>query len=287
MEYLIQMYRWLMLAPLLIACGCGTTNSRMATEQILVSDAVDRSVANIDFSSLAGEKVYLDTKYIKLIKGMGFVNADYIVSSLRQQLVAANCYMQEKLTDADYVVEARVGALGTDMHEMTYGIPASNSLTAAANLLPNAPIVPSIPELAIAKRNDHYGAAKVAVFAYHRTTGERVWQSGTSLASSRSKDWWLFGAGPFQTGTIYEGTRFAGDQIRLPFSRGEKPTQEHRVVFADERYFGKSGPHPKVNPVQIINYEQLVPVNSTAPPNRDGDPKSPVPKELPPLPAKP
>jgi hypothetical protein len=278
---------------LVVTCGCGTTNSRIATEQILVSDAVDRSIANIDFSSLANETVFLDTQYINPIKGMGFVNADYIVSSLRQQLVAANCLLQDSASDANYVVEARIGALGTDMHEMTYGVPASNSLTTAASMLPNAPVIPTIPELAIAKRNDHYGAAKIAVFAYHRKTRERVWQSGTSLASSRSKDWWLFGAGPFQTGTIYEGTRFAGDEIRLPFSRGEKPVSGHRVVFSEEHYFGKSHPGPKGNAARIVNYEQLVPINSNEAAGvssdsakQETDAKSHNTKELPPTPGK-
>ena len=34
--------------------GCGSTKSRTATEQLLMSDAVDRAIAQIDFSELAG-----------------------------------------------------------------------------------------------------------------------------------------------------------------------------------------------------------------------------------------
>ena len=37
--------------------GCGNTVSRQATEQLLASDAVDRTVAQIDFRSLSSKKV--------------------------------------------------------------------------------------------------------------------------------------------------------------------------------------------------------------------------------------
>ena len=72
--------------------GCGTVKSRSATEQLIISDAVDRSVSQIDFRPLSGKKVYLDTQYVRSIKGPGFVNADYIISSLRQQMDLDSIY---------------------------------------------------------------------------------------------------------------------------------------------------------------------------------------------------
>ncbi len=48
--------------------GCGTTKSQRATEQILVWNAVDRAVANINFRRLAGKSVFLDTRYLKTVK---------------------------------------------------------------------------------------------------------------------------------------------------------------------------------------------------------------------------
>ena len=50
--------------------GCGTTKTRNATEQLLISDAVDRSIAVIDFAPLAGKTVYFDTKYLVTVKGV-------------------------------------------------------------------------------------------------------------------------------------------------------------------------------------------------------------------------
>lgn len=205
--------------------GCGATKSRTATEQLLMSDAVDRAVAQISFASLAGQKVFFDTKfivnskdplYIQAQRGMGFVSSEYLISSLRQQMVAANLLLQDKVEDADYVVEARVGAVGFDANEIIYGIPASAPLSNAASaMFTNVPI-PSLPEISVARKNVQSGAAKIGVFAYDRRTREPVWQAGISQASSDARDSWVLGIGPFQYGTIYKGTRFAGSEFRPP-----------------------------------------------------------------------
>lgn len=230
---------WLFLVLTGLISGCGTTLSRSATEQILTSDAVDRSVATIDFRSMAGKKVYFDTQYIRTIKGIGFVNSDYIISSLRQQMVASRCLLQDQREDADYIVEARVGALGSDSHEISYGIPATGSLmTAASSFVPTMPAIPAIPELSVAKKNNQKAAAKIRVFAYDRETKEPFWQSGLAEARSTAKDTWFFGAGPFQRGTIYEGTRFAGNKFGLPFLKSRrKPKPSVGVPYNSEVHF--------------------------------------------------
>jgi hypothetical protein len=206
----------------------------MATDQLLLSDAVDRSVAHIDFSPLSGEKVYLDTQFIRSVKDNVFVNADYIISSLRQQMVQAGCLLQDARDDAQYVVEARVGTLGRDAHDVNFGIPSNNALSAAATLVTNAPVVPSIPEISLARKTDDSAAAKIAVFAYHRETKQPVWQSGLSIARSTAQSKWLFGVGPFQSGEIYRGTRFAGDRLAPnPFWGEPKSSLAHS---GDESY---------------------------------------------------
>src|SRR5262245_58090299 len=127
----------LSVAVALACAGCGTTKQSEATQQLLASDAVDHSIAAIDFRALAGQKVFFDTKYLTNYKGIGFVNAEYVISSLRQQMFAAGCLLQDKLEEAEYVVEARVGTLGNDEHEIVYGIPANNGLATASSVVPN------------------------------------------------------------------------------------------------------------------------------------------------------
>jgi len=245
----------LLASPLFI--GCGTTNTRTATEQLLVSDAVDHSISRIDFRVLQGKKVYLNADYIRNIKGIGFVNADYIISSLRQQIAAADCLLQERKEEAEFIVEARVGTLGTDGHEFTLGIPQSDALSKAAALVPSAPPVPAIPEISFAKRNGQTGAAKIAVFAYHRETRQPVWQSGTSIARSDSNDTWLLGAGPFQRGSIYKGTHFAGSKIRVPLLSSRDQTAEHPPTpYFDEAHFHSPTPEEKRSEVELANFEE-------------------------------
>ncbi len=199
---------------MLILClsGCGTTTTRIATEQLLISDAVDQAISRIDFHSLRGKKVFLDAQYLQSVKSAGFVNSEYIISSLRQQLTAAQCLIQDTRETADIVVEPRVGALGTDGHEVVYGIPQSGSITSAAAILSSVPI-PAIPEISFGKSNAQSGIAKVIVFAYDRETRRPVWQSGIAKAESTSSNTWYFGAGPFQKGSIYEEMRFAGQKL--------------------------------------------------------------------------
>jgi len=200
----------------LVAAGCGSTKQHTVTEQLLSSDAVDRAVGQIDFTVLRGRKVYLDTSYVQPVKNIGFVNDRYIVSSLRQQMAAAGCQLQDAANDAEVIVEPRIGALGTDSHEVVYGIPSNNLLSSVASIAPNAPAVPVLPEISIAKKNEYMGAAKIAVFAYERESRDPLWQSGIAQAESNARDVWLLGAGPFQNGTIYDRTHFAGSEIELP-----------------------------------------------------------------------
>lgn len=227
-QFAVRCLGWLLFAScfLLWIPGCGTTKSVTATEQLLMSDAVDSTVSQIDFRPLSGYKIFLDTTYMssagKSIPGVpmphNLVTSDYVISSLRQQLTAAGCMLVDTKDTADIICEARVGALGTDGHNMTYGLPASNFLSSASTLITSAPSLPTIPELSIAKKETKSAAAKVAVFAYDRETREPLWQSGVAQAGSNAKDSWFLGIGPIQQGSIYRGTRFAGSGLA---SRGE------------------------------------------------------------------
>ena len=230
----------------LVAAGCGTTTQKLATEQLLISDAVDSAIAKIDFSHLSGETVYLDTTYLRAVKGIGFVNSDYIISSLRQQLAAARCLIQDSKEQAEIIIEPRVGALGTDGHEVTYGVPQSTSAIAtAAAAISSGPPVSAVPEISIGRSDAQSGVAKVIVFAYERESKQPVWQSGVAKAESTSNSTWWFGAGPFQKGTIHEGFRFAGKRLEnsraITFARPEKkpmePSNEASFAFNEEHVF--------------------------------------------------
>lgn len=236
----------LVLACALVA-GCGTTrlsdSSRTANEQLLISSAVDRAVGSMRFEHLSGHDVFFDPQYLK-----GAVDENYIVSTIRQQLLASGCYLKERREDAQVVVEARAGAVGTNRHDLLIGIPQVN-LPSAVGVV-GAPSV--IPEIPFAKSTDQKGVAKISVFAYKRETGEPIWQSGAYPMVASAHDTWVLGAGPFQRGTIYEGTRFAGSRLRGPFrSRKQaepQPPPEVGVPVAAEVVFTPRGNATAANP---------------------------------------
>lgn len=122
-------------------------------------------------------------------------------------------------------------------------------LSSASSLVPGAPLVPTIPEIALAKRNDTFGGAKIGVFAYHRVSKEPVWQAGIQ-ARSTSKDVWLFGAGPFQRGSdVYDAPRFAGSKLRVPLVPQNAQRKKARLAtFRPEAEFivpAEEGPSAK------------------------------------------
>lgn len=237
---------WLvsLLGLALLSLGCGTTQSKNVTEQLLVSDAVDRAVQQLDFSDLTGRTVYLDDTYLQpVVNPNTFVNANYVKSSLRQHLVASQCFLQEKSEDAEIIVEPRLGAMGSDAHEVVYGIPANNTISNAANLLPNSPGLPALPEIAAGKTSMGFGAAKLAVFAYERESRDPIWQSGMLIGRSNSKDVWILGAGPIQSGTIYSSARFAGQRLAwIPGMRPNNRTRLSPVPYMAELSFSKDSP---------------------------------------------
>ncbi|MBA4189851.1 MAG: hypothetical protein C0467_17855 [Planctomycetaceae bacterium] len=170
---------------------------------LLVSQAADKAVVQIDFTPLSGKTVFLDSTSIPekdLDKG-------YLVSLVRQQLLSAGALLQDEKPRAEFVVDLRSGGLGTDRHSMLLGTPAVN----LPSVVPGLPT--SVPEIALLKKNDQRGVAKIGVFAYNRITGRALWQSGTVEAESRANDTWVFGAGPFSRGSIRKRTELAGEPL--------------------------------------------------------------------------
>jgi hypothetical protein len=178
--------------------GCGINKSRLATEQLVVSEAVDKAVATIDFSALSGQKVYFDTQYLDGLNMGPNGNVKYVISSLRQQMMAYDLRLQEKPETADYIVEGRIGVLANDGYEVTYGVPGGAAAASATAFLASPVPAPQMPELSLGRRNHQAGSAKVGVFAYDRVTREPVWQAGVKRGASDVRDTWFMGLGPYQ-----------------------------------------------------------------------------------------
>jgi hypothetical protein len=244
-----------------VAAGCGTTRwsdtSRTATEQLLVTDAIDRAVSHFDLRALAGKRVYFDTTYLRSV-----VDADYLVSSFRQHALASGCVIKAKPDEAEYIVEIRAGAVGTDRHDVLFGIPSMQIPTAATGA------TTGIPEIPFVKKTDERAVAKIAVFAYDRQTGRPVWQSGIVPAIGTAKDVWVFGAGPFQHGTIYGGTNFAGDKLNIPLVEPGNPKDQGdlgNVSVTSEAYFSKLDEPADLTPHGKLGDNPVVPASAQTP----------------------
>lgn len=240
------------MSTLVLLAGCGKTVRNSATEQLILSDSVDRAIRGIDFSPLSGQTCYLDTTYVKSTKSATFVNADYVLSSVRNQLAAAGGILVESKKDADIVVEPRLGVLGANENEVTYGIPSSNIISQAAAIVPTAPPVPAIPEISLARKNYQMAATKLAVFAYDAESGRPVWQSGIATARSNARDIWLFGVGPFQRGTIYDKTRFAGAKISVPLVGAKDDDARRQSISLDEEFVFTEPKVPEPEPENAV-----------------------------------
>lgn len=191
-----------------------TDTQRAASEMLLVSQAVDEAIQQIDCSQLAGKKVFFDSQYLR-----GSVDEGYIISSIREHLFSHGALLLEQRENAEIIVEARNGGVGTDRQGMFIGTP---QLTVPTIVLPQPT---TIPELALIKKTNQKGIAKIALFAYHRDTGRGLWLSGHLRGQSSLKEAWFFGAGPISYGSIRPRAELVGEElpklprIPIPFSR--------------------------------------------------------------------
>jgi len=171
--------------------GCTSTNSsntaRTATEQLLISNAVDDSLSNIDFGAFAGHDVFLEEKYIES------VDKNYIVASIRHRLMMQGVRVVDKKEGSEICLELRSGGVGTDSTDMFLGVPEIS-----------LPGLVTLPEVRFITKESQEAAAKLGIVAYHTETGKILGEGGVSLAQSDRNNWFVFGVGPYQNGSLKE-----------------------------------------------------------------------------------
>jgi hypothetical protein len=173
-------------ASLLLLAGCGgrriTDTPRTASEQLLISAAVDRAATQLDFSYLAGRKIFIDTSLINR------VDKEFLISSLRFWAWQRGCIVVPAMGDSQYVVEVSSGSVGMDRNDYLLGIPAMP--------LPGNFGGSSLPEAAIYKSVRQTGICRLGFTVYRRESWEYVYSSGPMYGYADQKSSWLFGAGP-------------------------------------------------------------------------------------------
>lgn len=169
--------------------GCASMKesdtSRTGLEQLLISNAVDQSLAKIDFAPISGAKVHLKSDLLDC------VDKNYVILSTRSKLLANRCTLVDKPDEADVILEIASGGVGTDRTEMHVGSPE----------IPLG-LMGSIPKINVYERKKAMGTAKLAVLATDTKTKQPMINSGFSLARSDHQHWTLMGSGPVLSGSV-------------------------------------------------------------------------------------
>ena len=178
------------LTSLLLAAGCATSKSsntaRTATEQMLISNAVDQSLNKVDFRPFGGHTVYLNDKYVDC------VDKSYVISSVRHRVLTAGGMLVDDPAKADVLVELRSGTVGTDTSDSFIGVPEVT-----------IPGMLTLPEVRFLTRHAQTGIAKIGLVAIDARTNRILGTGGMSLAQSDTQNWTVMGVGPIRTGTIH------------------------------------------------------------------------------------
>jgi hypothetical protein len=91
----------------------------------------------------------------------------------------------------------------------------------------------AIPEFALIKRTDQKAQVKLNMWAYNKTTGAIIWQSGLKTKSANIRDRWIFGAGPFTDASYDEaGMRLGADETVLPSTLGERVSDDEKPTIS-------------------------------------------------------
>ena len=180
-------------------CATGTTSDtkRTGKEQLLLSNAIDQSLDKIDFQSFAGSKIFLNEKYLDS------VDSKYIVGSVRHRVLISDAILVDKADKADYILEVRSGGVGTDNRDTFVGMP---------KLEVPGPIPVSMPEIRLWSRTRQTGLAKIGIVAIDAKSNRILGNGGTTLAKSDDTTTYVFGVGPWHSGTIKEEVKFAKTQ---------------------------------------------------------------------------
>lgn len=176
----------LAIAAALVLGGCTTERvtepQESATEQLLVSNAVDRAVGGLNPGLPAGSKIFVDAQYVDTTPSDHMRYPRYLIGAVRDRLLRGGLQLVDERRSADAVVELRSGAQSIDHDTVMVGLP---SLTIPVPLAGTV----NTPEIALFKKDRRNGIAKLAVTAYSPHDGGLAASSGPTYGRSGDTQW--------------------------------------------------------------------------------------------------
>lgn len=159
----------LIILAALLAAGCATntttTPPRSATEQLLLSTAVDHAMTNADLTIFRNQKVFLDAAYFDSY------DPKYAIGTVRDALSRADALLADDAKSSDVIIEVRAGALSIDNSESFFGLPSMGLPIPLSGPL-------QTPEVALFKTSRQHSYAKIALLAYANESKEHIYSSG-------------------------------------------------------------------------------------------------------------
>ena len=227
-----------LVVAVVVCCGCSSTvtsnTARTAKEQMLISDAVEQSLSKVDFAPVNGQAVFVEEKYLEC------VDKPFVVGSVRHQVMRSGGRVVDTAGAADVVIELRSGGVGTDTSESYLGTPEIA-----------LPGILTIPEIRMAEQKTQLGYAKIGMVMYDAESRFPLGEGGLAMAESDDNNWFVFGFGPIQNGSLKENVRSAQRGAPGMYHR-KMPTS---VAFRSKR---RSPQSPEKNDVQFASNSEEI-----------------------------
>jgi hypothetical protein len=190
----------LVLVATLLAGGCTTVKMtgtpRSGSEQLLLTGAWDSALCRVDFTALAGAKVFLDTERITV------VDKDWIITTIRKTMAEQGVAIENEKKEAQVILEVAVGAYGTDERNTKSGLPQVGLVPSLTG--PSVVSSSSTSSLTLSENNRQDAVVKATMFAYEAKTGHLVWESGPMLDAEGLRDHFFCSSGPYRISSLPE-----------------------------------------------------------------------------------
>lgn len=163
--------------------GCATVRQTdppvTATQQLLISSAVDRAVARLQLPLPKESKVFLDASNVD-IDGT-YIYPKYLIAAVRSRLLRQGAYLTAAREEADVVVELRSGAQSINDRKLLLGLPGLSLPVPLWGTF-------AVPEIPIFKYHQETGRSKVALVAYDRN-GRFIAETGAQHGLAERVRW--------------------------------------------------------------------------------------------------
>lgn len=162
--------------------GCSTDRltepPQTATEELLVSTAIDHAVEQLKPELPPAAKVFVDPQYLDTGGPDAALLPRYTIAAIRDRLLQQGELLVDDKKTADIVVEPRSGAESVDHHSFLIGLPAIPVPVPLSGTV-------TLPEIDLYKRDRQAGVAKLALTAYLEKTGGFAASTGTAYGVSQ------------------------------------------------------------------------------------------------------